>query len=105
MKFLFPEMFNQAVCPKDACFHSVPCQIVNGVPQCGPCPPDYIGDGRYCDKNVPTCVNNSCFGGEKIYSLKFLYIFENTVKINLISFQAKVPTRKQNINKVSKRVR
>lgn len=57
------EMFNQAVCPKDACFHSVPCQIVNGVPQCGPCPPDYIGDGRYCDKNVPTCVNNSCFGG------------------------------------------
>lgn len=71
INFLFTEKFNQVRCPKDACFHSVPCQIVNGVPECGPCPPGYIGDGRYCDKNVTTCIDNPCFEGEEIFSLKF----------------------------------
>lgn len=44
------------------CFPSVECTIVNTNPRCGPCPPDYTGDGRYCVKIK--CQDRPCFKSE-----------------------------------------
>ncbi|CAK9821391.1 THBS3 [Anthophora retusa] len=47
------------------CFPGVTCRNTLHGPQCGPCPPNYTGDGYRCMKI--TCAHNPCFHGVQCY--------------------------------------
>ena len=53
------------------CFLS-PCRDTIDGPACGPCPPGYKGDGRFCERDA--CGDDPCFEGVQCYpTLEFPY--------------------------------
>ena len=47
------------------CFPGVDCRDTADGPVCGPCPPGYDGDGRFCERNV--CAEQPCFRGVQCF--------------------------------------
>jgi thrombospondin 2/3/4/5 len=44
----------------------VECRDTNDGPVCGPCPPGFKGDGRFCERDA--CSQNPCYSGVTCYS-------------------------------------
>ena len=47
------------------CFPGVDCRDTADGPVCGPCPPGFDGDGRFCERNV--CAEQPCFRGVQCF--------------------------------------
>ena len=53
------------------CFEGPPrvdCRDSVDGPVCGPCPPNYKGDGRFCERDA--CGLDPCFEGVACYAIK-----------------------------------
>uniref|UniRef100_A0A2P2I1C0 Cartilage oligomeric matrix protein-like n=1 Tax=Hirondellea gigas TaxID=1518452 RepID=A0A2P2I1C0_9CRUS len=56
-------------CQPNPCFPGVPCRSShNGAPQCGGCPPGYVGDGRHCT-HTTTCRDRPCAAGVQCFDM------------------------------------